>query len=203
MTSGLFSEQAASWKGLIYNVLQRPLIPAGQNGFTAALVAAHPGAGTTHLTEVLTELLNSDGAGSALGLDCRELATLSGDPRTSPGPAGRAGNAAALSCTPAFQNSWGTSWQYRDAYLAQLRERFSYVLIDCPSLKESTEVLALAPLVDGVLLVVEANRTQKTQVAYLESTIDSAGGKILGHLLNKRTYPIPEWVHNKLEQWGT
>jgi hypothetical protein len=137
-------------------------------------------------------------------LDCRELATLSGDPRTSPEPAGRAGNAAnALSCPPAFQNSWGTSWQYRDAYLAQLRERFSYVLIDCPSLKESTEVLALAPLVDGVLLVVEANRTQKTQVAYLESTIESAGGKILGHLLNKRTYPIPEWVHNKLEQWGT
>jgi Mrp family chromosome partitioning ATPase len=76
------------------------------------------------------------------------------------------------------------------------------VLIDCPSLKESNEVLGLAPLVDGVLLVIEANRTSKRQVAYLERAIESAGGKILGHLLNKRTYPVPAWVHNKLESWG-
>jgi Mrp family chromosome partitioning ATPase len=56
--------------------------------------------------------------------------------------------------------------------------------------------------VDGVLLVVEANRTQKSQVAYLEQTIEGAGGKVLGHLLNKRTYPIPAWLFNKLERWG-
>jgi Mrp family chromosome partitioning ATPase len=76
------------------------------------------------------------------------------------------------------------------------------VLVDCPSLKESTEVLSLAPLVDGVLLIVEANRTQKSQVAYLEQTIEGAGGKVLGHLLNKRTYPIPAWLFNRLERWG-
>ena len=205
MTTGLSSQQASSCQGLIYSVLQRSLLPAGQHGFTAALVAAHPAAGTTHLTTVLTQLLNEDLAESALPLDCRELATLYGDPRTPPETVSRGGNpAAALSSPPVFQGSW--SWRgsqdYRGVYLAQLRERFPYVLIDCPSLKESTEVLGLAPLVDGVLIVVEANRTQKSQVAYLERTIERAGGKVLGHLLNKRTYPIPAWVFNKLEHWG-
>lgn len=201
---GLASQRESACQGLIYSVLQRPQLSNGRHGFTAALVAAHPEAGTTHLTAVLAQLLNEDGAESALSLDCREMANLCGDPRTPPETFSRGSNAATAlsSCPPAFQGSWRGSRAYRVAYLAELRERFAHVLIDCPSLKESTEVLGLAPLVDGILLVIEANRTQKSQVAYLERTIESAGGKILGHLLNKRTYPIPAWVHNKLERWG-
>ena len=198
------SQPASACQGLIYSVLQRPQLSNGRNGFTAALIAAHPAAGTTHLTAVLAQLLNEDGSQSALSLDGRELATLRGDPRTPPETFSRGSDAptALASCPPAFQGSWRGSRDYRVAYLAEVRERCAYVLIDCPSLKESTEVLGLAPLVDGVLLVIEANRTQKSQVAYLERTIESAGGKILGHLLNKRTYPIPSWVHKKLQRWG-
>jgi hypothetical protein len=178
-------------------------LPTEQRGFAAALVAAHPAAGTTHLTRVLGTTLDADPAASVLPLDCRQLANLCGDPRRPPVKANRDPNATyALSCPPAFRGSWRGSRDYRAAYLAQLRERFAYVLIDCPSLKESNEVLGLAPLVDGVLLVIEANPTSKRQVAYLERAIESAGGKILGHLLNKRTYPVPAWVHNKLESWG-
>jgi hypothetical protein len=200
MTLDRISQRESACQGLIYSVMQRPQSSTGRHGFTAALVAAHPAAGTTHLTAVLAQLLNEDGVETALSLDCREMASLCGDPRTF----SRGSNAATAlsSCPSAFQASWRGSREYRVAYLAELRERFAHVLIDCPSLKESTEVLGLAPLVDGVLLVIEANRTQKSQVAYLERTIESAGGKILGHLLNKRTYPIPAWVHNKLERWG-
>lgn len=208
MTAGLSSQQSTSCQGLIYSVLQRSLQSTGQHGFTTALVAAHPAAGTTHLTTLLTQLLNQDMAESALPLDCRELATLCGDPRTLPGSESvsrtGAANEAPRPSPSAFRGSW--SWRgsqdYRAIYLEQLRERFAYVLIDCPSLKESTEVLGLAPLVDGVLLVVEANRTQKSQVAYLERSIERSGGKVLGHLLNKRTYPVPSRVFNKLEDWG-
>jgi hypothetical protein len=98
--------------------------------------------------------------------------------------------------------TWRGSRTYRSSYLNQLRARFSYVLIDCPSLKETTDVLGLTTLVDGVLLVIEANRTTKSQIAHLERTIEHGGGKILGHLLNKRTYPIPEWANINLQRWG-
>jgi hypothetical protein len=205
MTTALFPQQASSCQGLIYSILQTTRSLSGQPGFTAALVAAHPAAGTTHLTEVLAQSLNQDAADSALPLDGRGLASLCGDARMPLESVSRGDETATpKSCPPVFRGNW--SWRgsqdYRAAYLEQLRERFPYVLIDCPSLKESTEVLGLAPLVDGVLLVVEANRTQKSQVSYLERTIEGAGGKILGHLLNKRTYPIPAWLFNRLEQWG-
>jgi hypothetical protein len=198
------SQHASACQGLIYSALQRPQLSNGRHGFTAALVAAHPAAGTTHLTAVLAGLLNEDGMKSALPLDCRELSSLCGYPKGSGEILSPGSNAlpGLTSCSPAFQGSWRSSPDYRAAYLAELRERFAHVLIDCPSLKESSEVLALAPLVDGVVLVIEANRTKKSQVAYLERTIQGAGGKILGHLLNKRTYPIPAWVHKKLEYWG-
>jgi hypothetical protein len=52
------------------------------------------------------------------------------------------------------------------------------------------------------MIVVEANRTTKSQLSYLERTLEGAGGKILGQLLNKRTYPIPEWVHTRTESLG-
>lgn len=205
MTTDLYSQQASSCQGLIYSILQNLRSQAGRHGFTAALVAAHPAAGTTYLTEVLTQLLNQDAADSALPLDGRDLATVCGDPRLPLESTSRGGNApTGHSCPQVFHGywSWRSSQDYRAAYLAQLRERFPYLLIDCPSLKESTEVLGLAPLVDGVLIVVEANRTQKSQVAYLERTIERAGGNVLGHLLNKRTYPIPAWLFTKLEHWG-
>jgi hypothetical protein len=196
-------EQASSCQGLIYSVLQRPLLPAGGQGFTAALVGAHPGAGTTHLTAVLAQLLGRDAAGSVLQLACRELADLRSDLAISGEGISPGGNApSGLSWLSIFEGSWRGSPDYRAALLGEVRKRFPYVLIDCPSLKESTDVLSLAPLVDGVLLVIEANRTRKSQVAYLERTIEGAGGKIYGHLLNKRTYPIPSWLHNRLESWG-
>ena len=202
MSTGLFSQQASSCQGLIYSVLQRPLLPAGKQGFTAALVAAHPGAGTTHLTAVLARLLQRDAVESVLPLDCRELANMRGD-IAAPSDARMNGSlSTGMAWLPEFEGSWRGSPDYRATFLAQLRKRYPYVLIDCPSLKESTDVLSLAPIVDGVFLVIEANKTRKSQVGYLERTIEGAGGKIYGHLLNKRTYPIPPWLHNNLERWG-
>jgi hypothetical protein len=202
MSTGLFSQQASSCQGLIYSVLQRPLLPAGKQGFTAALVAAHPGAGTTHLTGVLTRLLERDAADSVLPLDCRELANMRGGVGAPSDGRGNSSVPTGISWLPVFEGTWRGSPDYRATFLSQLRKRFPYVLIDCPSLKESTDVLSLAPIVDGVFLIVEANKTRKSQVDYLERTIEGAGGKIYGHLLNKRTYPIPPWLHSNLERWG-
>jgi Mrp family chromosome partitioning ATPase len=57
-------------------------------------------------------------------------------------------------------------------------------------------------LVDGVVLVVEANRTRREQIVYAERNIESAGGRILGHVLNKRTYAIPAWFHRVMTAVG-
>jgi Mrp family chromosome partitioning ATPase len=57
-------------------------------------------------------------------------------------------------------------------------------------------------MLDGVIIVVEANKTTSHQLAYLEKTIQGASGVVLGHILNKRTYPIPVWLNTQLERLG-
>jgi cellulose biosynthesis protein BcsQ len=197
-------EQEASFcQGLMYSVFQRPQLSTQSGGLVIALVAAHPGAGTTYLATHLTKSINSEQFISAVLLDCREAANS-----TRPSPEGRKGvpypyegaeGGAGLS---APREAWRKSFDYRASYLAHLRTRYNYVLIDCPSLKESTDVLGLTTLADGVLLVIEANKTTKSQIGLLERTIEAANGRILGHVLNKRTYLIPDRVHRKMIGWG-
>jgi hypothetical protein len=204
MQTEIIAETSSFCQGLIYSVLQDPALRADRPGFTVAFIAAHPGAGCTYLTNLLANSLNTSDSESALVLNCSDLVTLKANSRQpsettakpSPGAPGTQSN------TPAVVGSWRGSYEFRAGYMSQLRDRYPYVLIDCSSLKENTEVLSLARVVDGFFIVVEANKTQKTQLAYVEQTLERAGGKILGHLLNKRTYPIPEWLHNRLERWG-
>jgi hypothetical protein len=193
------SQQASSFQGLVYGVFQGPMLAASNGGLAIALVAAHPGAGTTYLTTVLTRSLTRDRDVSTASLDCREIANSS-DGVEAGGATDIDGQG--ISTLPALRGNWRGNRDYRAGYIAQFRSRYSYVLIDCPSLKESADILGLSGLVDGVLLVIEANKTSKSQIAHLERTIEGAGGKILGHLLNKRTYPIPEWANGPLVRWG-
>ena len=45
---------------------------------------------------------------------------------------------------------WHSTPQIRQAYLKKLCWNFDYVIIDCPALSASSDVKALAPIVDGV-----------------------------------------------------
>jgi hypothetical protein len=181
-----------SCEGMIYSIFQRNPMPAVTNGFVVALVGAHEDAGTTHVTRLLANSLNCDSPAAALAVNYQELVELSVDSRM--GSPTSAMNSNMARDSRGRHEKWRGSRSYRTECIRQIRGRFGYLLIDCPSIRQNAEVLAIAPLVDGLLLVVEANRTGKRQVAYLERTIESAGGKILGHILNKRTYPVPRWL---------
>jgi hypothetical protein len=167
------TELSVLCEGLLLRVFQQP--HAHGRGFVVALFSAHPGAGVTQVTNALADALKRDDDGSATSLCCRELKR-------------------------------GESWHHVQtslgASLNVIRQRYRYSLIDCGSLAESQEVVRLAPLVDGVILVVEANRTQKDQIRYAERAIESVNGRILGHVLNKRTYPIPDWCHRLMLSVG-
>jgi len=76
------------------------------------------------------------------------------------------------------------------------------VLVDCPSLQEAQDAVLLAPLVDGIVVVVEADRTRVEQLHNTEKTLESAKGKILGHILNKRAYVVPDWLFRRMEAAG-
>ncbi len=75
---------------------------------------------------------------------------------------------------------------------------FRHVLIDFPSLKEAPEYLLMTPLVEGVVLIAEAGKTTKEQILWSTKSIEAAGGKVMGIVVNKRRYPVPEFIHKWL-----
>lgn len=79
-----------------------------------------------------------------------------------------------------------------------LRVSFDNILIDCGPLHESADAAVLASNVDGVVIVVEAGRSRRDQIVNAQRTIEQAGGKFLGFVLNKRRYPVPEWLYKRL-----
>jgi Mrp family chromosome partitioning ATPase len=78
------------------------------------------------------------------------------------------------------------------------RTRFDLVLIDSPPLEESPDALALVRKADGVVLVMEAEKTRWPVVQELRDSIIQHGGKVLGVVLNKRRYYIPGWIYKRL-----
>jgi capsular exopolysaccharide synthesis family protein len=81
---------------------------------------------------------------------------------------------------------------------SNLATRFEYVLIDGGRTLGQVEASLLARNVDGTVLVVRANHTKREVLAKAEAEIRSHGGRVVGSILNRRTYPIPNAVYRRL-----
>ena len=67
-----------------------------------------------------------------------------------------------------------------------LRVSFDKILIDCRSLHASADAAVLSSSVDGVVVVVEAGQARREEILNAQRTIETAGGKFLGFVLNRR-----------------
>ncbi|MGO9557127.1 MAG: CpsD/CapB family tyrosine-protein kinase [Syntrophobacteraceae bacterium] len=85
-----------------------------------------------------------------------------------------------------------------EGFWANLKLKFDLVLIDSPPLTVSPDALALASKVDGVVLVVEAEKTKWQSARYVREQIERVGGNILGVVFNKRHYYIPQSIYKHL-----
>ena len=81
---------------------------------------------------------------------------------------------------------------------SKLRMEFDFTLIDSPPLSDSEEGLALCSVVDGVILVVEAEQTRSHVAASTKNRIMQQGGNILGLVFTKQRHYIPEWIYRRL-----
>ena len=78
-------------------------------------------------------------------------------------------------------------------------ETFDYdlLVLDLPSMSEGSLVRRAASLVDGLMLVVEAERVRWEVLQYAGDKLRQAGGKVVGSVLNKRRYYIPRWLYQR------
>jgi uncharacterized protein involved in exopolysaccharide biosynthesis len=82
--------------------------------------------------------------------------------------------------------------------LPLLRREYSIIICDLPALLENSPAMQIASLVDGVVLVVEAEKTRWEVIHKAKDTLGNAGANVFGVLLNKRRLPIPEWLYKRL-----
>lgn len=179
---------------------------------TVAVTSASPGEGVSHVVKLLAEELAAQSQNRVLRVEARalqemqvtdpskvarlceeteidNLLTLSAmEPAASVGVVGSSRRA----------SDWESTPEYRAECLKALRWNFDYVLIDCPSPAASPQATTLAPLVDGVCVVVKAGQTRRGQIQRCQEMIENAGGNFLGFILNQRKYPVPNWLYQRL-----
>ncbi len=82
--------------------------------------------------------------------------------------------------------------------LDQLKSCFDYVIFDTPSVSDHADCLVMGPKIDEVLLVVRAHHTKQPVVEHAKEEIAKHGGKLLGIVLNRRRFFIPEFIYKRL-----
>lgn len=83
-------------------------------------------------------------------------------------------------------------------FLKRMRDSYDYVVLDAPPVHGSAECRVLCAMVDGVVLVIEAGRTRRQVALSAKKQLEEAGGKLLGVVLNKRRFYIPEFIYRRL-----
>jgi len=183
----------------------QPKQPRGE-GQVVLLTSANPGEGVTYITDTMATHLGRHSLNKIACIDARRLRELDAS-----------AEGIVEMCQPSRQKNifrlirprlkprgcdltrvWPDSSSHRQECIQQLRRHFDYVLLDCPSLRTAGDVFSLAPLVDGVVLVIEANRTKKEHIQNVTRRIEAARGRLLGHVLNRRVYVVPEWLYARL-----
>lgn len=176
-----------------------------------AVTSATPGEGVSHVVSLLAEELAAQTQNRVLRIEAAALENLR---MTDPNQVSRyceeteIDNLLTLSAVATTPNvsvvggrrasNWESTPEYRAECLKALRWNFDYVLIDCPSPAASSEATTLAPLVDGMCVVVKAGQTRRGQIQRCQQMIENADGNFLGFILNQRNYPVPNWLYQRL-----
>jgi len=81
------------------------------------------------------------------------------------------------------------------AILASLQEQYDYILIDSPPVMLASDAMLLSTMVDGVVLVANAQRTPKQVVREARTRLTCARAKLLGVVLNKLNIRNREYAY--------
>ncbi len=79
-----------------------------------------------------------------------------------------------------------------------LRGKYDFVLIDTPPVIPVTDSVIIGSNVEGVLMVIQAGRTQRGMVERSTELLNQAHANIVGHVLTSIEYFVPEYIYRYL-----
>lgn len=107
-----------------------------------------------------------------------------------------------LSILPAGQTDHN-SVLFRDSsrikeVIKELKNQFDVILIDCAELKSHQDGCMLASLADKTIFVICENQTHRLSASKALSSLEECKAQILGAVMNKRIFPIPKFVYERV-----
>jgi len=88
-----------------------------------------------------------------------------------------------------------SSHRMRDA-IAELRNRFKFIVIDSPPIMAATDAVILSALTDGVLLVVRSGDTPKEAFTRTRDLLRAVNCRLLGVVLNAVDSSAPDYYYS-------
>ncbi|MBI3517660.1 MAG: hypothetical protein HY060_26805 [Proteobacteria bacterium] len=159
-----------------------------------AITACGRGEGTTTLATEFAQHLAEDGRRVLFcGVHGRQAATPDADVVEA------APNLFLLDIEPLRRESTNVldKSAFRDRIEA-LRGQYALILIDCPPILIDGSWSAVLRTVDGIILVVQAEKTRSAVLRSTTKMITEAGGHMLGIVFNRRNQYIPRFLYRFL-----
>lgn len=169
-------------------------IASGPGEGTSTLAEAYVGAAATRLRRRVLLLQAGGETSRATGVLQALAAGQTLDELVRPMPGG--GFCASLGGADAG----GVLWELvsHDALWRDLRSRYDEVVIDLPAASASRLGLAVAAHCDGVVVVVEAEKTRGPVAEHLVASLRAVRANVLGTVLNKRRFHLPAALYRRL-----
>jgi Mrp family chromosome partitioning ATPase len=89
-------------------------------------------------------------------------------------------------------------WSLLPPLLDRLRREFRAVLVDLPPVNLSADATIVAAWLDAVVLVVQAALCSREVIRNAVGRLGRANPNVLGSVLNRREFPIPEVIYRRL-----
>ena len=89
----------------------------------------------------------------------------------------------------------GQTKSHRKTMWDRVRDEFGLILIDSSPARVTPDSLALCNTVDGIIFVLQAEKTRSTVAHSVKEQILMRGGNILGLVLTKLKFHIPEHIY--------
>jgi Mrp family chromosome partitioning ATPase len=78
------------------------------------------------------------------------------------------------------------------------RKHFELIILGGDDMLKGGASGVFSDLVDGTILVMEAEKTRAPVAKKLKEMVEHGGGKIIGAVLNRRKHHIPDWIYKTL-----
>jgi protein-tyrosine kinase len=102
------------------------------------------------------------------------------------------------SCDPACGGGPTPTLADVQTWISELPPECAHVVISAPPIGLYADAASLGKAADGVVLILEANATRWRTALKAKQALEDADVKVLGTVLNNRTFPIPEKLYRLL-----